>query len=190
MQTSNPAPTLSYDSIYKTLKAPKGKRWNYDPGTKQWSLVAAEKPANPSPVAVNAVVVAEDETENHKGATVTTAAIIDKDPSSPYLEHRIEPSDTFQGICLRYKITPLELRRANGSFTGENLCLVPSLLRIPRSEPTAMVVEGASGLTQSDVTGILLRECRGMVRSEARAYLMLSDWDLDEALENAREDGF
>mmetsp|Transcript_14583 Transcript_14583/g.40529 ORF Transcript_14583/g.40529 Transcript_14583/m.40529 type:complete len:184 (+) Transcript_14583:409-960(+) len=166
-------PTLSYDSIHKPLKAPKGRRWNYDALNKEWSLIAAEEPEAKSPtgVAVNAVVV-------------------DNDAVSSFFEHHITSSDTFQGICLRYKIKPRKLRAANGGFTGENLQLCPSPLKIPRPEPTATVVEGAPALTQDEVLGVLMRECNGIAQTEARAYLMLNDWDLKEALENAREDGF
>eukprot|EP00536_Pseudo-nitzschia_multiseries_P011170 jgi/Psemu1/326349/estExt_fgenesh1_pg.C_3660009 len=173
VQKLNLVPTLSYDSIHKPLKPPKGRRWIYDPQTKEWSLEPAEEPTSTSPtaVAVNAVVV-------------------DTDVISPTYEHHITPSDTFQGICLRYKITPLKLRAANGGFTGDGLRLCPNPLRIPRPEPTATVIEGSPALTQDEVINVLLRECKGIARTEARAYLMLNDWDLNEALENAREDGF
>lgn len=177
------APSLSYDNINKALKCPKGKRWNYDALNKEWSMVDAEKPPTPSPPTVLASVVTDD--KNGLGNT-------NNDGPAPcaFMAHRIETSDTFQGICLRYKITPLELRRANGGFTGDNLHLCPNPLKIPRPEPTATVVEGAQGLSQNELVGILLRRCSGMSRSEAKAYLMLSDWDLNEALTDAKEDGF
>jgi len=189
IQKLNLAPTLSYDSIHKPLQAPKGKCWNYDPLHKEWSLVATQKPQS-SCIFVDAVVVTEDE----DGAPVTKE--INHDELSPFVDHYIMPSDTFQGICLRYKIKPLELRRANGGFTGENLNLVPNPLKIPRKDcmiPTAdaVGVDGsAQPLTRSQVVAVFLDECRGASRSEARAYLMLNDWDLAAALENAQEDGF
>jgi hypothetical protein len=182
IQKLNLAPTLSYDSIHKPLQAPKGKCWNYDPLHKEWSLVATEKPQS-SRIFVDAVVISEDE----DGTPVTKEILVD---------HYIMPSDTFQGICLRYKIKPLQLRRANGGFTGENLNLVPNPLKIPLKDcmiPTADA-EGVDGsaqpLTRSQVVGVFLDECRGASRSEARAYLMMNDWDLAAALENAQEDGF
>jgi len=177
------APTLSYDNIKKPLKCPKGKRWNYDALNKEWSLVDAEKQPTPSPPAVLASVVTED-------TTGLGNIHIDGPAPSAFLTHHIEASDTFQGICLRYKITPLDLHRANSGFTGENLHLCPNPLKIPRPEPTATVVEGESGLSHNELVSILLRRCSGMARNEAKAYLMLSDWDLNEALKDAKEDGF
>jgi len=197
IQKLNLAPSLSYDSIHKPLRAPKGKRWNFDPLHKEWSLVAAEKKSSSAAIFVDAVVITEDETRNKKDeAAAATAKKINSDPLSPFVEHHISSSDTFQGICLRYKITPLKLRRANGGFTGDNLGLVPNPLKIPRTDAMTTVAiaeevkDGHCSLTQSQVVGVLLKECRGMSRSEARAYLMLNDWDLAEALENAHQDGF
>lgn len=50
-----------------------------------------------------------------------------------YVEHVILPTDTFQGICLAYKITASKLRRAN-HFSGESLTLAPKRLIIPISK--------------------------------------------------------
>ena len=167
------APSLSYDSIHRPLKAPKGKGWIFDPVDKQWSLAEIEGSAKIVEVSVVSTTV-EDTNGNIK------------------VPHHISPSDTLRRICLRYEITPLELRRANGDFTGKDLSLAPNPLMIPLKDVVASeaVAEEAEPLSQSEVADLLLNECRGMIRSEARAYLMLSDWDLAEALENAREDGF
>jgi hypothetical protein len=45
-------------------------------------------------------------------------------------------------------------------------------------------------LTTDQVVRILLKQCPRLSKSEARAYLELNDWEMDDALENAREDGF
>lgn len=188
IQKLNVAPTLSYDSIHKTLEAPKGKRWNFDPANKEWSLVDKESSAC-CIVDVDAVVITESVSMDGTSNVATTRKIND-DPLALYVEHFITPEDTFQGICLRYNIKPFELRRANG-FTGENLKLVNNPLKIPRRDAIAeRVIDGPRPMTQSEVTMVLLKECKGIKRTEATAYLMLSDWDLAEALENAREDGF
>mmetsp|Transcript_17709 Transcript_17709/g.33338 ORF Transcript_17709/g.33338 Transcript_17709/m.33338 type:complete len:627 (-) Transcript_17709:79-1959(-) len=52
-----------------------------------------------------------------------------------YQPHVVLPDDTWQGICLRYKITPLQLRRANGGFSGTQLTLAPPVLKIPVTQP-------------------------------------------------------
>ena len=169
IQKLNLAPSLSYDCMHKPLQAPKGKSWSFDPVNKEWSLVTSE---NQNPVTVDAVAYNDD-------------------PLATVVEHHITPSDTFQGICLRYKVTPLELRRANGGFTGENLNLVPNPLKIPCNVPVAEEVNAkAKALNKSQVEAALLKECRSMSRTEARAYLMLSDYDLAEAFQNAHDDGF
>mmetsp|Transcript_19198 Transcript_19198/g.39494 ORF Transcript_19198/g.39494 Transcript_19198/m.39494 type:complete len:182 (+) Transcript_19198:105-650(+) len=170
VQKLNLAPTLSYDKIQRPLKAPKGKTWIFDPVHKEWSLVNKEKENFKLVDASNAV-------EDANGNLLTP--------------HHISPSDTFQGICLRYKIKPLELRRANGGFTGTNLNLVPNPLMIPlKNVVDSKAIAEVKPLSQTEVVGLLLKECRGMARSEARAYLMLTDWDLAQAIENSREDGF
>lgn len=63
--------------------------------------------------------------------------------SNAYLNHRIKPTDTFQGICIKYKVKALELRRANGGLlTGLNIYLVPTypVLRIPKNEYNIMMM--------------------------------------------------
>jgi hypothetical protein len=50
-----------------------------------------------------------------------------------YVEHVILPTDTFQGICLAYKIHGTRLRQANG-FSGNSLSLAPPKLLIPLSK--------------------------------------------------------
>ena len=59
-------------------------------------------------------------------------------------QHVVLPHDTFAGICVRYKLSPLALRRANGGFSGSNLSLAPAVLHIP--------VEQDSGVTPQDTT--------------------------------------
>jgi len=194
IQKLNLAPTLSYESIHKPLLAPKGKRWNYDCTNNEWSLV---NHSSESVVAVvDAVVITDDDNDKAVNSNVITA----DEFSSPFVEHHITSSDTFQGICLKYKITSLELRRANG-FSGQNLELVPNPLKIPRTNYVmATSAEAISidkndnkiqlSLTKNEVIKIIRKECRSISLSEAKAYLMLNDWDLSEALENAKEDGF
>jgi len=192
IQKLNLAPSLSYDSIQKPLLAPKGKRWNYDCTNKEWSLVNHSSAF----VVVDAVVVADDNNDKAGNSNVITA----EEFSSHFVEHHIRSSDTFQGICLKYKITPLELRRANG-FSGQNLELAPNPLKIPHSNyimatsAEAIPIDKNNNkiqvsLTKNEVIKIIRKECRNISLSEAKAYLMLNDWDLSEALENAKEDGF
>ena len=54
----------------------------------------------------------------------------DTTPQTTFTQHVVLPEDTFNGICLRYKVSPLELRRIN-NFSGSNLRLAPAVLRVP-----------------------------------------------------------
>jgi len=166
------APTLGYDSIYKPLKAPEGKAWYFDAVKKEWMLVSEEKQSS--------------------SKIVYACATVEDVEGDVLLSHHISPSDTFRSICLMYNITPLELRRANGDFVGEDLSLVPSPLMIPLKDVVASeaIAEEVEPLSQIEIVSLLLDKCKCMSSSEARAYLMLSDWDFNEALDNARDDGF
>jgi len=186
LQKIRAAPTLNYNNIRKPLKAPKGKRWEYDSSTKEWSLQDVPLSMDNDLVIVDGVVV------NVDGA----AEGVQKEK---YIEHLVQPSDTFEGLCLRYKITPTELRRANG-FSGSNLHLAPNPLKIPmegiimESSAEAVPVDTDENfpmaLTTDQVIRVLLKEFPKLSASEAKAYLELNDWDLVGATENAREDGF
>ena len=68
--------------------------------------------------------------------------------TSTFMEHQVQPTDTFQGICLRYKITPTELRQANW-FGGSNLSLAPNPLCIPQSGSNLTTIVQAEVLVDS-----------------------------------------
>lgn len=203
IQKLNLAPSLSYDSIHKLLVAPKGKSWNYDSIDKEWSLIEAidRKSKAAAVVNVDALAIAEGVVAHFRTSTENS---VNTNAQSSF-EHYTQPSDIFQGICLKYKITPLGLRRANGGFTGYNLYLAPNPLIIPLSTNSILITsaeaipinvkdnDNASGdepLTRSEVVNIVRKECRNLSINEAKAYLMLNDWNLSEALENAKEHGF
>lgn len=134
----------------------------------------------------------------------------------PYLNHVVLPTDTLQGLCLAYKISATRLRMENG-FSGNSLQLAPKKLRIPTStsmnnNSTNNVSGVGSGETSSSSSstininnkGMMIRcqdqssreyklyafvaEIEMMELVEAKAYLDLANWDLEEALRSARED--
>mmetsp|Transcript_23006 Transcript_23006/g.66019 ORF Transcript_23006/g.66019 Transcript_23006/m.66019 type:complete len:181 (+) Transcript_23006:58-600(+) len=113
-------------------------------------------------------------------------------PASGFVLHEISPEDTFQGICLRYRITPTDLRRANGGFSGTNLHLVPNPLRIPVNQKYLKSRQklDKGPTTPAEKIQALQRSCRNLHKTEAKCYLELNDWDVEKALENAKEDGF
>ena len=108
-----------------------------------------------------------------------------------YLVHTITPSDTFSGLCLRYRIKPHELRRVN-RFSGSNLRLAPHTLIIPLG-PDGQGLNGGKVREQNrNCPEFKLHSLQGEIPSlrhaECRAYLEMANWDLAEAIKAARED--
>lgn len=164
-------PAASYDNIMKPLPPPpKDMHWVVDPKTREWRL---EKKLDDDEIVVEATPV-ED---------------IDADG---FFHHKVSSSDTFQGICLKYKITPTELRQANGGFSGSNLLLAPNPLRIPQNHVVVKASEVTPvGLESHDsMLRKLCQACPGLSTKEAKCYLELNDWDWKESLANAKDDGF
>ena len=114
--------------------------------------------------------------------------------------HQVQETDTFQGLCLRYKVTPTELRRAN-KMMGTNLQLAPKKLIIPMNKNNLSLKNNIpKGMTKEEQIAKLVCEVRcrckcnekiqqhGLAYSEARAYLEMNDWDINSAVENAVDD--
>lgn len=116
--------------------------------------------------------------------------------------HTVLPTDTFQGICLRYSTTPTELRRYN-KFSGTNLAFAPPTLVIPhyhhgknklQSRPQILTPEQKKQqLLQTFLNAFLKKrdEDTGMRvfgSKEALAYLEICDWNVDDAIQDARDD--
>ena len=171
-------PTCDYSNLASSLPdPPKNQRWEHNETTKEWKLV-------PSIVddGTEAKVQAADE-----GVPVTS--------SSSCIYHKVLPTDTFQGICLRYKVTATDLRRAN-KMMGTNLKLAPSNLLIPIKGGVSKLDQKQTKelTTEQKIAAILsatsTREegTKKLGYSEARAYLELNDGDLNGAITNAKED--
>ena len=63
------------------------------------------------------------------------------EPSAPR-EHVVLPSDTLQGLCLRYKTTARKLKQANPSLDlGNSSLRGVAVLRIPGSGPAQLVIK-------------------------------------------------
>ena len=84
---------------------PAGYYWLKNENDKQWELKQFDVPVN------------NDASESQ---TFEQAAVI---------EHVILPQDTLQGLCLRYRVSAVELRRWN-NFSGNNIKFLTSL-KIP-----------------------------------------------------------
>ncbi len=93
------------------------------------------------------------------------------------LEHVVLSTDTIQGICLRYRISVLELRRHN-IFSGNSIKFLKTL-RIP-IEPGLPVLLQRS--TERDVIMQRFRNHTGESDIETRIYLDEHAWDLGAAI--------
>ena len=108
-----------------------------------------------------------------------------------YLCHTVVPSDTFAGLCLRYRIKPHELLRTN-RFSGSNLRLAPHTLIIPLG-PDGQGLNGGKVREQNrNCPEFKLHALQGefpsLRKPECLSYLELSDWDLNTAIKAARDD--
>eukprot|EP00547_Thalassionema_nitzschioides_P001651 CAMPEP_0194212204 /NCGR_PEP_ID=MMETSP0156-20130528/11917_1 /TAXON_ID=33649 /ORGANISM="Thalassionema nitzschioides, Strain L26-B" /LENGTH=144 /DNA_ID=CAMNT_0038939973 /DNA_START=256 /DNA_END=687 /DNA_ORIENTATION=+ len=118
---------------------------------------------------------------------VDSDTVKDHDGQGLFIEHIIQNTDTFQGICLKYKVSPTELRRAN-YFSGTNLFLAPNPLKVPRHGAVGSVsaVPTKDTLTSIQKIHKLMYAVPSLVQSEAKCYLELNDWGLEEALLDAK----
>ena len=152
----------------------------------EWRLVpcATGEPAQ-------AEVVSIHEGDPHSGGEaegVVPVEAIAKSRNNSALYHEVGPTDTFQGICLRYKVTPTELRRAN-RLLSNNLSLVDKLvIPLNQRDERAAITQIP---TREDIVADLATRVSAvatLTHTEARAYLELNDWSVDAAVENVRED--
>lgn len=105
-----------------------------------------------------------------------------------YLEHVCLPTDTIQGICIAYKVSASQLRRAN-HFSG-TLHSAPQKLLIPLSKQALRT--GFIRVQDTDTKEYKLHyfqaEFSDISAVEAKVYLELADWELKDALKSAKGD--
>lgn len=196
-------PAGDYSTLSKPLpELPKGMTWLRNPETREWSIIDINKRNND---------VDDDDLQNDKSDKSLLLSIgipvNNIDLSTPtkrlpdncdYLVHVVQSTDTFQGICLKYGITPLALRQVN-KFSGSNLTLAPKTLVIPLSRKDYQAklhqqneYNGSNGL-ESKINHFLLSfHCKQastlLGRKEAIAYLDMNDGNLELAIKDAKED--
>ena len=201
----------SYANLKEPLPSPpKGQTWVQDVQTREWKVVpVAVEQDDSSPPAV----VARPADANYDGddATAVVAAPVSVEAIPVIVEatatvryHDVLPTDTFQGICLRYKVTPTELRRANKMIamaaSSTSLKLAPKKLIIPANDRNKELFLG--GGSSSNTTKCPTREEKiatliykvsritqnKLTYSEAVAYLELAEGDVTLAIENVYTD--
>ncbi len=105
-----------------------------------------------------------------------------------YVEHIVLPTDTLQGICIAYKVSASQLRRAN-HFSG-TLHSAPKKLLIPLSKQALRT--GFIRVQDTDTKEYKLHyfqaEFSDISATEAKVYLELADWELKEAIKACKED--
>lgn len=105
-----------------------------------------------------------------------------------YVEHVCLPTDTLQGMCIAYKVSVSQLRRAN-HFSG-TLHSAPKKILIPLSKQALRT--GFIRVQDTDTKEYKLHyfqaEFPDISAVEAKAYLELADWELKDALQSAKED--
>lgn len=213
-------PACNYDDIKAPLTTPKGTRW-YKDNDGHWSLIRDDTDANskmkfklgigeawhmrgnrpvptliPIPLETKENIVVGPETadedtagqiEENDGEDEHPAAV----EGVHYLCHTVVPSDTFAGLCLRYRIKPHELRRTN-RFSDSNLRLAPHTLIIPLG-PDGQGLNGGKVREQNrNCPEFKLHALQGefpsLRKPECLSYLELSEWDLSAAMKAARDD--
>jgi len=192
--------TCNFSQLSKPLPPPPfGTMWVQD-ASKEWVLVTTATAEALLTVDNSATVDENPDNSAVSDGDVVCAVPISVQSATPLLNqesitrsgvfyHEVSETDTFQGICLRYKVTPVELRRAN-KMLGTNLKLAPSKLIIPSNENNQK--RSVHEPTKEEKIASLVKEVSRNTKlsySEARAYLELADWDLGCAIGNVK-DGF
>eukprot|EP00578_Thalassiosira_sp_NH16_P003507 CAMPEP_0181131450 /NCGR_PEP_ID=MMETSP1071-20121207/30431_1 /TAXON_ID=35127 /ORGANISM="Thalassiosira sp., Strain NH16" /LENGTH=265 /DNA_ID=CAMNT_0023217643 /DNA_START=90 /DNA_END=887 /DNA_ORIENTATION=- len=181
---------------------PTGQTWMQDEGSREWRLVPVATAAAETDVVVLAAGTVGNVASGDAGvcaavpvAVQTATPIVPNDgiaTDGGIRYHEVLPTDTFQGICLRYRVTPTELRRANRMTTGTSLRLAPEKLVIPANNRN-INLNAQGNLNREEKIAALLtrvsREARNKLSyAEARAYLEIADWDVSQAVEDVDED--
>lgn len=174
-------PSADYSKLSEPLIPPKGMIWQKDTTTREWTLVP------------DTTKEESKQMEADTGVKVTSSPLVLKKDAlkgEDFVEHIVQPTDTFQGICLAYKISATKLRQAN-LFSGTNLKLAPSKLIIPvdkSSIDTYYVRKHQYDSKEGKVHKFLEEFFPSLREKEARFYLDMADYDLDAAIADARED--
>lgn len=103
------------------------------------------------------------------------------------IEHVILPTDTFLGICLAYKINATKLRQYN-RFSGANLALAPRKLLIPVNRSNRRCIKLQDHDRKEFKIYSLLAEVPRLSKRAAEAYLIMADFDLCQAINDAKSD--
>ena len=99
------------------------------------------------------------------------------------IEHTVMSSDTLQGICLRYRVSALDLRRYN-LFSGNNI-QCKKTLRIPLEPGIPVEIQD---FDSREIKSQIFRNETQETIIETNIYLEENNWDLKKALEAWKQD--
>uniref|UniRef100_A0A7S2HWY8 LysM domain-containing protein n=1 Tax=Helicotheca tamesis TaxID=374047 RepID=A0A7S2HWY8_9STRA len=169
-------PRADYSALSEPLPCPPwGMAWKKDKLTHQWKLMFAPE---------------EEKSKNETTRVIGDEKKLAKENECFYVEHYVLPTDTFQGLCLAYRISPVRLRQLN-AFSGTSLKLAPSKLIIPIPDVRS-VLDGTLRIQDIDDPNfkhqVLSLEFPILTSEEVRAYLIMCAWDLRTAIQTAKAD--
>jgi hypothetical protein len=99
------------------------------------------------------------------------------------IEHVVLPGDTLPGICLRYHVSAVEVRRHN-LFSGNNIQFKKTL-RIPLEPGIPVTLQG---FDRKEMKLQLFKNETGEETTEATLYLETHNWDVVKAIAEWRQD--
>jgi LysM repeat protein len=166
---------------------------NADNVSDQWELIS-ERSGSAIVISINGSLLSGGGSASHFLRCASPSLLKNKfvlteyTGESSYLEHVVLPTDTLQGLCLAYKVSATQLRMVN-KFSGNSLQMAPKKIKIPMNGVTkGMMIKTQDKTSKEFKLYAFVAEIPTMELIEAKAYLDLSNWDLDEGLRSARED--
>lgn len=102
--------------------------------------------------------------------------------SSSIIRHVVLSHDTIQGVCLKYNVSAMILRRYN-NFSGTNIQAL-KYLRVPLEPGAAVTIQ----IDTHDIILQIFKNETGERDLEARVYLDEAAWNIDRALSFWRGD--
>jgi len=209
-------PTADYSEISSALPdPPSGYTWVCDLSKREWQVVPVKNDGNKMSNGLTLPIFSSNNmSENMKKQTsvVYTGVPVSDKPMSlnhvGFVRHTVQSSDTFQGLCIKYKVKPKVIRQAN-QFSGSNLNLAPSTLVIPINPNVPIMIplldkpqrESKKDIERRKINQLQLSlmrattiphdrrsEINDIGQMEAKAYLSMNDWNVETAIVNVLED--
>lgn len=206
-------PACDYGALKKPLPdPPNGTTWVYNTQTKEWCVtqIQVDVAGSSAVVAVTGDDDDDDEGCATNGRKIEEAVIVSSEcidggkiVDDGYISHRVCSTDTFQGLCLKYKVAPTTLRQLN-RFSGSNLSSAPTTLIIPKGTFTKGTLSPSKSAGQDPEEQNIHRFLHALKifliglgptgrkttvgRKEAIAYLHMHDGNLEDAIQEAKDD--